>query len=80
MTMAALWIGASPAYARPDAPRDRRPNIIVILADDLGYNDVGFTGKTDIRTPALDKLAANGVIFSNGYVTHPYCVPRAPDC
>ncbi|WP_017446609.1 sulfatase [Gayadomonas joobiniege] len=52
-----------------------RPNIIVLLADDLGYNDVGFTGETPIQTPNIDKLANNGVIFKNGYVTHPYCGP-----
>ncbi len=54
---------------------DPRPNIIVILADDLGYDDVGFTGETPIKTPVLDQLAQNGVIFQNGYVTHPYCGP-----
>ncbi len=57
------------------AQAQERPNILVILADDLGYNDVGFTGPTPIQTPQLDALAANGVIFSNGYVTHPYCGP-----
>ena len=52
-----------------------RPNIIVILADDLGYSDLGFTGCRDFETPHIDALAASGVRFSNGYVTHPYCSP-----
>ncbi|WP_370980238.1 sulfatase [Agaribacterium sp. ZY112] len=55
--------------------KDERPNIVVILADDLGYNDVGFTGKTEIQTPSIDQLAEDGVIFENGFVTHPYCGP-----
>lgn len=55
--------------------KDNRPNIIVILADDLGYNDVGFTGATQIQTPNIDSLANNGITFTNGYVTHPYCGP-----
>ncbi|WP_299550533.1 sulfatase-like hydrolase/transferase [Seonamhaeicola sp.] len=53
----------------------QQPNIIVIFADDLGYNDVGFTGATPIKTPNIDKLAESGVIFTDGYVTHPYCGP-----
>ncbi|MGA9638226.1 sulfatase family protein [Flavobacterium sp.] len=52
-----------------------KPNFIVIVADDLGYNDVGFTGSKEILTPNLDRLAKNGVVFKNGYVTHPYCGP-----
>ena len=51
------------------------PNIIVIMADDMGYADAGFAGATDIQTPNLDALAASGVTFTNGYVTHPYCGP-----
>ena len=43
---------------------DSRPNILVILADDLGYADLGFTGSKEIQTPVLDKLAANGVTFA----------------
>lgn len=53
----------------------RRPNILVILADDLGYADVGFNGCKDIPTPNLDRLAARGVRCTNGYVTHPFCSP-----
>jgi arylsulfatase A-like enzyme len=52
-----------------------KPNFIVIVADDLGYADVGFNGAKDIQTPNLDRLATNGVQFTNGYVTHPYCGP-----
>lgn len=52
-----------------------KPNIVVILADDLGYADVGFNGCKDIRTPHIDKLAASGVIFTKGYVNHPFCAP-----
>ena len=52
-----------------------KPNIIVILTDDQGWADVGFNGATDIPTQNLDKLASEGVIFSNGYVSHPYCSP-----
>ena len=53
----------------------KKPNIIIVLTDDQGWADVGFNGCTDIPTPNLDRLAAEGVIFSNGYVTHAYCSP-----
>ncbi len=52
-----------------------RPNVIVILADDLGFADVGFNGCRDYDTPNIDALAASGVTFRNAYVTHPYCSP-----
>jgi arylsulfatase A-like enzyme len=52
-----------------------RPNILLIVADDLGYNDVGFQGCRDIPTPALDRLAASGVRCTNGYVSYPVCSP-----
>lgn len=54
---------------------EKRPNIIIIMADDLGYADVGFNGSTEITTPELDKLAANGMKFTSGYVAHPFCGP-----
>lgn len=52
-----------------------KPNIVVIMADDMGYADAGFTGSKDIYTPHLDKLAASGVVFKQGYVNHPFCAP-----
>lgn len=52
-----------------------KPNIVVILADDLGYADVGFNGAKDIRTPELDQLAKGGTIFTSAYVAHPFCGP-----
>ena len=54
--------------ATPEAP-----NIIVIFADDLGYKDVSFNGAEEITTTNLDRLAAEGITFTNGYVTAPVC-------
>lgn len=53
----------------------QKPNIIIILADDLGYADVGFNGCKDIPTPNIDRIATNGVKFTNGYVTFSVCGP-----
>lgn len=64
------------ALAHPvSAAESGKPNILVILADDLGYADVGFQGCKDIPTPHLDRLAAASVRCTNGYVTHPFCSP-----
>ena len=52
-----------------------KPNVLLIIADDLGYNDVGFQGSKEIPTPNLDKLAAQSLVCTNGYVSHPFCSP-----
>lgn len=52
-----------------------KPNVVVILADDLGFGDVGFHGAKTIPTPRLDSLAANGVRFTNGYATSATSTP-----
>jgi len=52
-----------------------KPNVVLILADDLGYQDVGFNGCKDIPTPNIDLIAKNGVLFKNGYVTYAVCGP-----
>lgn len=51
----------------------RRPNLVVILFDDLGYGDLSSNGSRALRTPNLDSLAAGGMRFSNGYSPSPYC-------
>jgi len=53
------------------------PNIVVILADDLGYGDVSFNGCPEYSTPNIDSLASSGIWCSNGYVTHRFCSPSA---
>jgi arylsulfatase B len=50
-----------------------RPNIVLIIADDLGYGELGCYGGTEIPTPHLDKLAAGGVTCTSAYVTAPFC-------
>lgn len=54
---------------------NRRPNILVIVADDMGFADVGFNGCQDIPTPHIDSLAKNGVVCTNGYVSGCVCSP-----
>jgi arylsulfatase A-like enzyme len=51
------------------------PNVIIILVDDMGYADVGFNGCKDIPTPNIDRIAGQGVIFTNGYVSYAVCGP-----
>ncbi|MEP5765241.1 MAG: sulfatase-like hydrolase/transferase, partial [Halieaceae bacterium] len=65
-------LGAGSGSA-PPATNDR-PNVVVIVADDLGWADVGFHGNTEISTPALDRLAAEGVQLDRFYTT-PICSP-----
>jgi arylsulfatase A-like enzyme len=57
------------------AQEKRKPNVIILLADDLGFADLGLHGNKDIATPHIDSLAANGARCTNGYVTCPVCSP-----
>ena len=53
----------------------KKPNVLVIIVDDLGYADLSCQGSTDILTPNIDQLAASGIRFTDGYVTAPQCGP-----
>lgn len=53
----------------------RKPNIVLIVGDDMGYADIGVHGCKDIPTPHIDSLAKNGVRCTSGYVSGPYCSP-----
>jgi arylsulfatase A-like enzyme len=61
------------AFASTVAGADRPPNIVLIVADDLGYGDAGCYGAKDIRTPNLDRIAKEGTRFTNFNVAQPVC-------
>lgn len=65
--------GASIARAAEDDLR--RPNILIILADDMGYGDLGCMGSQQIRTPAIDEMRASGVLCTQAYVASSVCSP-----
>src|SRR5436305_14525545 len=67
----AVWLAGPAAGAEPA----RKPNVVLILADDLGYGDLGCYGATDVRTPHLDRLAAEGTRFTDFSVVAPLCTP-----
>ncbi len=72
----AATAGASASLTQLAAQQGRRkPNFIVLFADDYGYGDVGCYGCKDIRTPHIDSIAANGVRFTDGYVSAALCSP-----
>lgn len=64
-------LAAGPALAQPR----RKPNFIVILADDMGYGDLGCYGSPDVPTPHIDSIARNGTRFTDGYVSCAVCSP-----
>ncbi len=74
-TLPTLLTAAVFAITSSALAADRKPNILVILADDMGYADLGFTGNKQIKTPHLDALAASGVCCRAAYVSAPYCSP-----
>jgi len=74
LAMALLIPGVVAANAQTGAPA-RKPNLIFILADDLGWGDLGCYGNTRIKTPHLDRLAKQGTLFTQFYVNGSVCSP-----
>lgn len=59
----------------PMAQNNQKPNILFILADDMGYKDCGFTGSKSFETPNIDALAKKGIVFNNAYAAAGNCAP-----
>ena len=57
------------------AAAEARPNIVLIISDDLGYSDLPRFGRSEIPTPHMDRLAAAGTVFTQAYSSAPVCVP-----
>ncbi|NUP02733.1 MAG: sulfatase-like hydrolase/transferase, partial [Nonomuraea sp.] len=74
-TLASLAVPSEAAPARADTTLPARPNIVVILADDLGWGEIGSQGQRLIDTPNLDRLADEGVRFATAYSGAPLCAP-----
>jgi arylsulfatase A len=74
-TLGAAALTTSSAARSPVHPQDRPPNLVVILADDLGYGEVGAYGQRLIGTPRMDRLAAEGLRFTDAYAPAPVCAP-----
>jgi len=68
---------ASTTRAAPveDAAKARQPNIIMFLVDDMGWRDASYAGSAFYETPAIDKLARDGMAFTQAYAAYPRCVP-----
>src|SRR4029453_15034739 len=70
LALATALLGVSSGFTQADTP-----NIVIIFADDLGYGDLGCYGHPTIRTPHLDRMAAEGMRFTDFYSAAPVCTP-----
>jgi arylsulfatase A-like enzyme len=75
LTLAALLVAPSAATQSASSPPVQRPNFVIIFADDLGYGDLGCYGHPTIRTPHLDRMAREGMRFTDFYSAAEVCTP-----
>ena len=69
-----VWLALASGSAVPVSAQTR-PNVVLIVGDYMGYGDLGPYGATDVRTPSLDELTRDGVMFTNAYSAAPICSP-----
>ncbi len=74
-SLAILTVSFSSAQSKPGSTANIRPNILLIYADDLGYGDLSCYGATKIKTPNIDKVASQGLLFTNAHATSATCTP-----
>jgi len=74
-SLAVRVVRAAAGPAAGAAPAGRRPNIVFILIDDMGWRDVGFMGSKFYLTPNIDRLASQGMVFTRAYANGPNCAP-----
>jgi arylsulfatase A-like enzyme len=72
---AAIWFGAPCNASTQPVAGERRPNVVIILADDLGYGDVGCYGAKQVKTPNIDRLARTGRLFLDAHSPSSVCTP-----
>ena len=72
LSAAAASLATLPAWG---ADRPRRPNFLLIVADDMGWADIGCYGRDDVKTPAIDSLARDGMKFEQAYANSSVCTP-----
>src|SRR6188508_2928214 len=74
LVVLALSVGASTAHTQGQSGSADRPNVVLIVTDDVGYADFGSYGARDVRTPNIDRLAKQGVRLTDFYAA-PQCTP-----
>jgi arylsulfatase A-like enzyme len=70
-----VWVLSGRLAAQPGRPLTNRPNVVLVMMDDLGYGDIGSYGVLDAKTPNLDRLARDGVRLTNAYANGDVCTP-----
>ena len=67
LSLSIALVASLPLFASGNSNIPDKPNVIYILADDLGYGDLGCYGQKDIKTPNLDRMATQGMLFTQSY-------------